>query len=198
MMRSKCVVPIVFAFVIIAAECNYEADVLYAWRLELTDPNNVLQTWDPTLRNPCTWFHVTCNTENRVVRVDLGNAGLSGPLVAELGGLTNLQYLQVQGNKMSGRIPSELGNLTNLISLGLSQNLLSGPIPVSLGNLRSLRFMNLNSNKLSGRIPDAVIQLIKWGQLQTLNVSDNQLAGTNRLTNITGFRITTIIQDPKA
>ncbi|KAL0408467.1 UNVERIFIED_CONTAM: Leucine-rich repeat protein 1 [Sesamum radiatum] len=186
MMRLKVVVPLVFAFVIIAAECNYEVDVLYAWRLELTDPNNVLQSWDPTLRNPCPGF------------MDLGNAGLSGSLVAELGGLTNLQYLQLEGNKISGRIPSELGNLTNLISLGLSQNLLSGPIPVSLGNLRSLRFMNLNSNKLSGRIPDTVIQLIKWGQLQTLNVSDNQLAGTTRLTNTTGFQITTIIQDPKA
>jgi hypothetical protein len=34
------------------------------------DPaNNVLQSWDATLVTPCTWFHVTCNPENKVTRV---------------------------------------------------------------------------------------------------------------------------------
>ncbi|MBA0855171.1 hypothetical protein Goshw_010089 [Gossypium schwendimanii] len=59
----------------------------------MADPNNVLQSWDPTLVNPCTWFHVTCNSENSVTRVDLGNANLTGQLVPQLGSLPNLQYL---------------------------------------------------------------------------------------------------------
>ncbi|KAI9114115.1 hypothetical protein K1719_014765 [Acacia pycnantha] len=38
-------------------------------RTSMADPNNVLQSWDPTLVNPCTWFHVTCNSDNSVTRV---------------------------------------------------------------------------------------------------------------------------------
>ncbi|CAA3011247.1 somatic embryogenesis receptor kinase 2 [Olea europaea subsp. europaea] len=72
---------------------NMEGDALHTLRVNLEDPNNVLQSWDPTLVNPCTWFHVTCNNDNSVIRVDLGNAALSGQLVPQLGLLKNLQYL---------------------------------------------------------------------------------------------------------
>jgi somatic embryogenesis receptor kinase 1 len=44
-------------------------DALYNLRQSLKDANNVLQSWDPTLVNPCTWFHVTCNNDNSVIRV---------------------------------------------------------------------------------------------------------------------------------
>ncbi|KAL2321843.1 hypothetical protein Fmac_026222 [Flemingia macrophylla] len=103
------------------------------------DPNNVLQSWDPTLVNPCTWFHVTCNNDNNVIRVDLGNAALSGQLVPQLGQLKNLKELY--SNNISGPIPNDLGNLTNLVSLDLYLNRFSGPIPESLGKLSKLRFL---------------------------------------------------------
>lgn len=48
---------------------NSEGDALYALRRSLSDPDNVLQSWDPNLVNPCTWFHVTCNGDNHVTRV---------------------------------------------------------------------------------------------------------------------------------
>ncbi|RWW44417.1 hypothetical protein BHE74_00049815, partial [Ensete ventricosum] len=48
---------------------NSEGDALYALRKSLSDPDNVLQSWDPTLVNPCTWFHITCNQDSRVTRV---------------------------------------------------------------------------------------------------------------------------------
>lgn len=44
-------------------------DALYALRRAVKDPENVLQSWDPTLVDPCTWFHVTCDTDNRVTRL---------------------------------------------------------------------------------------------------------------------------------
>jgi len=46
-----------------------QGDILYKQRLAWKDPNNVLKSWDQTLANPCTWFHVTCNNNNSVVRV---------------------------------------------------------------------------------------------------------------------------------
>ncbi|XP_061980899.1 BRASSINOSTEROID INSENSITIVE 1-associated receptor kinase 1-like isoform X2 [Populus nigra] len=149
-------------------------DALNALRTNLADPGNVLQSWDPTLVNPCTWFHVTCNSENSVTRVDLGNANLSGPLVTQLGNLPNLQYLELYSNNISGKIPDELGNLTNLVSLDLYLNKLSGVIPKTLGQLQKLRFLRLNNNTLSGTIP---MNLTTVNSLQVLDLSNNELTG---------------------
>ncbi|XP_052200847.1 somatic embryogenesis receptor kinase 1-like isoform X1 [Diospyros lotus] len=153
---------------------NMEGDALHSLRSNLDDPNNVLQSWDPTLVNPCTWFHVTCNTDNGVIRVDLGNADLSGQLVPQLGLLKNLQYLELYSNNISGLIPSDLGNLTNLVSLDLYLNSFTGPIPDTLGKLSKLRFLRLNNNSLTGPIP---MSLTNISSLQVLDLSNNQLSG---------------------
>ncbi|KAM7470439.1 hypothetical protein LguiA_008622 [Lonicera macranthoides] len=151
-----------------------KGDALSALKSNLADPNNVLQSWDPTLVNPCTWFHVTCNSANSVTRVDLGNANLSGGLVPQLGSLPELQYLELYSNNISGRIPVELGNLTNLVSLDLYLNNLSGPIPDTLGKLKRLRFLRLNNNSLTGTIPGSLTTI---DSLQVLDLSNNQLTG---------------------
>ncbi|XP_008459899.1 LRR receptor kinase BAK1-like [Cucumis melo] len=196
--------------------------LLHAWKAQLVDPNNVLQSWDPTLVNPCTWFHITCDSNNFVVRVDLGNANLSGPLIPELSSLKKLQYLMVYDNSLSGSIPRELGILTNLKSLFLYNNYFSGPLPSSLGSLSSLLFfeaqdnsfsgripasfgaltslkrLRLDNNNLSGNIPFTVLQLVEFANLQLLNVSLNSFSGTVRPTNSSELAVTTIIQDPLA
>ncbi|KAM0845151.1 hypothetical protein ACQ4PT_006156 [Festuca glaucescens] len=153
---------------------NTEGDALYSLRQSLKDANSVLQSWDPTLVNPCTWFHVTCNPDNSVIRVDLGNAQLSGALVSQLGQLKNLQYLELYSNNISGTIPVELGNLTNLVSLDLYLNNFSGVIPDTLGQLLKLRFLRLNNNSLSGRIPQSLTNI---STLQVLDLSNNNLSG---------------------
>ncbi|XP_024971679.1 somatic embryogenesis receptor kinase 1-like isoform X3 [Cynara cardunculus var. scolymus] len=153
---------------------NVEGDALHSLRTNLKDPNSVLQSWDPTLVNPCTWFHVTCNNDNSVIRVDLGNAALSGTLVSQLGLLKNLQYLELYSNNLSGPIPNDLGNLTNLVSLDLYLNGFSGPIPVTLGKLSKLRFLRLNNNSLTGPIP---LPLTNITSLQVLDLSNNRLSG---------------------
>ncbi|KAL8159961.1 hypothetical protein V2J09_001498 [Rumex salicifolius] len=166
---------------------NIEGDALYSLRSSLDDPNNVLQSWDPTLVNPCTWFHVSCDSENSVIRVDLGNAALSGQLVPQLGLLKNLQYLELYGNNISGPIPNDLGNLTNLVSLDLYLNSLTGQIPESLGKLSKLRFLlgrgdmdsRLNNNSLTGRIP---MSLTNISALQVLDLSNNHLSGAVPIT----------------
>ncbi|XP_059631463.1 somatic embryogenesis receptor kinase 2 isoform X2 [Cornus florida] len=165
---------IVLAYVLKFISANTEGDALHSLRTNLEDPNNVLQSWDPTLVNPCTWFHVTCNNDNSVIRVDLGNAALSGQLVPQLGLLKNLQYLELYSNNISGPIPSDLGNLTNLVSLDLYLNSFTGPIPDTLGKLSKLRFLRLNNNSLSGPIP---LSLTNISSLQVLDLSNNRLSG---------------------
>ncbi|KAK6922455.1 Leucine-rich repeat [Dillenia turbinata] len=154
---------------------NLEGDALYALRRALKDPKNVLQSWDPTLVDPCTWFHVTCDSDNRVTRLDLGNAQLSGNLVPELGRLERLQYLELYMNNLLGHIPEELVGLKSLVSLDLFHNNLTGAIPSSLSKISNLRFLRINGNKLSGRIPR---ELTTLGNLKILDVSDNDLCGT--------------------
>ncbi|CAI9775273.1 unnamed protein product [Fraxinus pennsylvanica] len=154
---------------------NLEGNALFQLRIEVDDPENVLQSWDPTLVDPCTWFHVTCDAQNRVTRLDLGNAKLSGKLVPDLGKLERLQYLELYMNSFVGPIPAELGKLKNLVSLDLYHNNLTGSIPPSLANLSKLRILRLNGNRLTGRIPR---ELSKLGKLKKLDVSNNDLCGT--------------------
>ncbi|XP_019442020.1 PREDICTED: somatic embryogenesis receptor kinase 2-like isoform X2 [Lupinus angustifolius] len=165
---------VLFVHPLCLISANMEGDALHSLRTNLQDPNNVLQSWDPTLVNPCTWFHVTCNNDNSVIRVDLGNAALSGQLVPQLGQLKNLQYLELYSNNITGPIPSDLGNLTNLVSLDLYLNTFTGPIPDSLGKLSKLRFFRLNNNSLSGPIP---MSLTNISSLQVLFANNLALCG---------------------
>ncbi|XP_061994272.1 disease resistance protein BAK6-like [Rosa rugosa] len=221
-MVSRVLLCFLFAVATASVDCNLEGDILYSWKTMLVDPNNVLASWNLTFPNPCSWFHVTCNNENIVTRLDLGNAGLLGPIIPALANLTNLQYLELYQNKFNGSIPSELGHLKDLVSLDLYWNQLSGsipetlghlnslrflrvfrnnltgPIPWSLGNLTSLQILKLNKNRLTGALPVEVIELVRFGNLGVLDVSNNLLAGTVHPTNSTGFAVTKVIQDPKA
>ncbi|KAL7583886.1 hypothetical protein Lser_V15G46057 [Lactuca serriola] len=170
---------------------NAEVDALNSLKSKLNDPKNVLQSWDSALPTPCTWFHVTCDPRNKVTRVDLGNADLSGELVSELGQLTNLQYLELYSNNITGKIPDELGKLRQLVSLDLYLNQLEGGIPNTLGNLQKLRYLRLNNNSLMGTIPNSLTTIDK---LEILDLSNNFLNGSvpyngsfSRFTNISFF-----------
>ncbi|KAG0620457.1 hypothetical protein M758_4G217400 [Ceratodon purpureus] len=152
----------------------YEVDALIAFRNNLINPPDRIKNWDAGLTNPCTFFHITCDDENKVTRMDLGNAGLSGPLAPELGVLSHLKYLELYGNNFSGLIPKELGNLTALVSLDLYQNNFTGNIPDSLGQLGNLLFLRLNNNSLSGSIPSSLTNI---AGLYQLDLSYNDLTG---------------------
>lgn len=171
----SALVVILLSWPLTPTNANVEGDALYALRRAVKDPNNVLESWDPTLVDPCTWFHVTCDSDNRVTRLDLGNANLSGSLVPELGKLERLQYLELYMNNLVGPVPKELGGLKSLVSLDLYHNNLTGNIPPSLSKLSNLKFLRLNGNRLSGRIPR---ELTKLGNLKILDVSNNDLCGT--------------------
>ncbi|KAJ4847007.1 hypothetical protein Tsubulata_022766 [Turnera subulata] len=174
-MRTCTLFIVLVSLILAPTNANTEGDALYALRRAVKDPGNVLQSWDPTLVDPCTWFHVTCDGDNRVTRLDLGNAKLSGSLVPELGKLERLQYLELYTNDLVGPIPKELGGLKSLMSLDLYHNNLTGPIPASLSKLSNLKFLRLNDNRLTGRIPR---DLTKLGNIKILDVSNNDLCGT--------------------
>ncbi|MCP4110075.1 MAG: hypothetical protein GY749_31895 [Desulfobacteraceae bacterium] len=107
-------------------------------------------------------------------RLFLDGNQLSGPVPPELENLTNLEWLSLYANQLSGHVPSELGNLTNLKWLSLGNNQLSGPVPSELANLTNLKQLGLYNNQLSGPVPPELRNLTN---LTTLGLDDNQLSG---------------------
>ncbi|XWS68790.1 hypothetical protein CRYUN_Cryun04dG0122600 [Craigia yunnanensis] len=151
---------------------NVEGDVLYALRRAVMDPENVLESWDPKLVDPCTWFHVTCDGDNRVTRLDLEAVGQFSSRVgkARAPSISISNTMELYMNNLVGSIP-----LKSLVSLDLYHDNLTGSIPASLSKLSNLKFLRLNSKRLTGRIPR---QLTKLGNLKILDLSNNDLCGT--------------------
>uniref|UniRef100_A0A161WRR6 non-specific serine/threonine protein kinase n=1 Tax=Daucus carota subsp. sativus TaxID=79200 RepID=A0A161WRR6_DAUCS len=127
MAREITVSLFVFHLLLIIS-ANMEGDALHSLRTSLQDPNNVLQSWDPTLVNPCTWFHVTCNNENSVIRVRLNNNSFSGPIPMSLTNVTTLQVLDLSNNRLSGPVPDN-GSFSLFTPISFANNLnLCGPV----------------------------------------------------------------------
>ena len=57
---------------------------------------------------------------------------------SQIGGITSLEALFLDTNKLSGSIPDSFGNLQHLKQLYLFQNNLTGTVPTSLKNLNHL------------------------------------------------------------
>ena len=112
----------------------------------------------------------------------LNLVGLTGTLPPELGRLTALRYLSVEGKGhefklggLTGAVPRELGSLKELEDLHLSRNYLSGVVPPALGGLESLRSLHLDENLLTGGIPP---ELGNLSGLESLWLYRNRLDGS--------------------
>ncbi|CAM8892253.1 unnamed protein product [Rhodiola kirilowii] len=158
-------------FWVALASGSADVDNLIALKQSLSDPDHNLDSWDPNMVDPCTWLHITCNDDNRVIRVDLPGQNLGGVIAPQLGNLDTLQYLELFKNNIQGTIPPELGNLSNLLSLDLYNNQISGTIPPSLGNLKQLLFLRLSDNPLTGTIPPEVSSLPNLRELDVSNTN---------------------------
>ena len=101
--------------------------------------------------------------------------GLTGPIPAELGKLSNLRQLFVYLNRLTGPIPIGLADLGHLEEVRLGDNLLTGPIPAELGALGQLRNLSLRGNGLAGPIPAEIGRL---SELRELDIVSNNLTGS--------------------
>ena len=142
---------------------------------EATDGPNWVnnENWltDAPLRD---WAGVGTTGHGRVSSLWLRENGLRGAIPLELGELTSLEQVLLDGNQLTGPIPSELGRLSYLIRLYLDRNSLTGPIPSELGDLENLVFLDLQDNELSGQIPPELGRLTR---LRWLWLFDNALTG---------------------
>ncbi|XP_047944252.1 LRR receptor-like serine/threonine-protein kinase GHR1 [Salvia hispanica] len=106
----------------------------------------------------------------------------------------DLEVLRLGNNKFTGSVPNNLlkGDSLVLTELDLSGNNLTGPI--SMITSTTLHTLNLSSNQLSGELPlltgscagidlsrnnfqGNLTRLVKWGNVEFLDLSRNQLTG---------------------
>lgn len=108
----------------------------------------------------------------RVLRLD-GNR-LEGTLPTEMGRLDRLETLNVQNNRLSGPLPTELGALVGLQRLSTHSNAFSSALPSELGNLVGLEALRTHANALTGTIPSTLARLRR---ARTLWLHENRLTG---------------------
>ncbi|KAK2632270.1 hypothetical protein EUGRSUZ_L01784 [Eucalyptus grandis] len=143
----------------------------------VSDPGNVLQSWNSSDIHVCNWTGVTCNSaRSEIVMLDLSGRSLGGTISPAIAGLSKLIILDLSRNFFGGRIPPEMGSLVELQQLSLTWNFLEGTIPSELGSLRKLVYLNLGINKLSGDIPEEIF-CNGSSVLEYVDLSDNTLTG---------------------
>ena len=102
------------------------------------------------------WQGVSVGRRGSVYALDLRDMNLTGRIPPELGELSHLTRLRLDGNRLTGPVPPELAKLTHLFKLSLDGNRLTGPVPPELANLPNLRALWLTDNRLTGSIPPAL------------------------------------------
>ena len=93
------------------------------------------------------WYGVVTDSEGRVRWLTLWDNGLKGPIVAELGNLTALEFLGLGDNELTGEVPAELGTAAALTGLWIDDNLLTGIVPSSFLELSELRVFDFSGNE---------------------------------------------------
>ncbi|XP_059429387.1 probable LRR receptor-like serine/threonine-protein kinase At1g06840 isoform X2 [Corylus avellana] len=157
-----------------------EVTALQAIQRSLIDPNKNLTNWNQG--DPCTsnWTGVVCfNTPSddghlHVERLDFMWNNISGSIPKEIGNISSLKLLLLNGNQLTGPLPKELGSLSNLDRIQIDENRISGSIPISFSNLNKAKHFHMNNNSISGQIPP---ELSKLPILVHLLVDNNNLSG---------------------
>ena len=108
------------------------------------------------------WYGVTTDAGGHVVKLELKENRLIGPIPAAIAQLPQLDNLDLRENQLSGELPVEISHMTNLRSVVLSDNLLSGTIPASIWLMPSLKMIWLQGNRFTGDIPEEARGKYYW------------------------------------
>uniref|UniRef100_A0A804RM44 Protein kinase domain-containing protein n=1 Tax=Zea mays TaxID=4577 RepID=A0A804RM44_MAIZE len=103
------------------------------------------------------------------------NQFLDSELPRELGRMSSLRWLFLQGSGFSGVIPESFLGLEQLEALDLSMNNLAGVVPPGFGlRLQKLMTLDLSQNGLSGQLPE---EIASCSMLRRFEVHDNAFSG---------------------
>ncbi|XP_059077913.1 disease resistance protein BAK6-like [Cryptomeria japonica] len=125
------------------SRAQLEIEILMDFKAGVDDPDNALANWNSEIEDPdpCEWFHVSCNHNQRVISLDLRDTRISGPISPRLSELTYLENLDLYRSSFNGTLPDSLGNLKFLKELDVSKNQLTGHIPSTFNKLSRLHIL---------------------------------------------------------
>ena len=164
----------------LVSECRTLAAIRNHWTNHADNadlhPGHRLRTWSGSITG---WqgVEITGQSITSLVLIPLfpvSQDRLEGAIPGQIGDLSGLKNLYLNGNSLTGAIPGELGSLTNLERLLLHDNDLSGSIPPELGNSTKLKWLFLDDNALTGAIPTQISGLTS---LEYLSITDNRISG---------------------
>ncbi|KAM0029560.1 putative protein kinase RLK-Pelle-LRR-XI-1 family [Helianthus debilis subsp. tardiflorus] len=123
----------------------------------------------------CTWSHIVCNEAGSVIEISFNDYYLQGDLRSlDFTSFPNLERFSIEYCYFEGSIPEQIGLLSNLTHLSLQGNRLTGNLPVSLTNLTHLKYFNISRNNFTGNLPVSFTNLIR---LEYLDLSGNNSNG---------------------
>ncbi|GMQ04165.1 hypothetical protein CsSME_00049679 [Camellia sinensis var. sinensis] len=138
------------------------------------DPSRLLSSWNNS-NHFCNWHGVTCWCRyQRMTALNMSSLKLVGSVSPQIGNLTFLEEINIQGNNFRGTFPQEIGGLFRLQNLRLANNSFQGEIPINLTHCSHIRVIDLKGNNLEGNIPPELSILSKLNQL---SLSRNHFSG---------------------
>jgi len=82
----------------------------------------------------------------------LGANALAGPIPTELGEMSSLEVLHLEGNQLTGSLPLEVVSSPIIDEIFVTSNKLSGTIPTEIGLATALRYLGLGRNGITGAV----------------------------------------------
>ncbi|KAI8001476.1 LRR receptor-like serine/threonine-protein kinase EFR [Camellia lanceoleosa] len=110
------------------------------------------------------------NLSNSLEKIDVSYCGIRGSIPSEIANLSNLAFLNMDGNELIGFIPTTIKSLSKLQRLDLNGNRIQGFIPVDLCYLKNLG-LSLKCWVVDA-LPNAIVQVLD-ANLLTQDIEHN-------------------------
>ncbi|XP_057978215.1 LRR receptor-like serine/threonine-protein kinase RPK2 [Malania oleifera] len=164
-------------------DAGSDKSALLRFKSSVSDPSGVLSGWNSSSPDPCSWFGVLCNSNFRVLALNITGGGGKGNSSAftcgdlaqvPLYGLAIRRKCLDNNVKLVGNLSPVIAKLTELRVLVLPFNELSGVIPNEIWGMEQLEVFDLEGNLFTGSLPS---QFQGFRNLQVLNLGFNRIAG---------------------
>ncbi|TKY67994.1 LRR receptor serine/threonine-protein kinase [Spatholobus suberectus] len=129
-----------------------QAEALLRWKQSLPD-QPIFDSWViNSTASPCSWRGITCDSQGSVTIINLAYTGLAGTLRnLNLSVFSNLLRLDLKENNLTGPILQNIGVLSKLQFLDLSTNHhLNGTLPLSIANLTQVYELDVSRSNITG------------------------------------------------
>ncbi|XP_058758987.1 leucine-rich repeat receptor-like kinase protein SUNN [Vicia villosa] len=124
----------------------------------------------------CSFSGVTCDQDNRVIKLNVTQVPLFGKISKEIGALDKLERLILTMDNLTGELPFEISNLTSLRILNISHNTFSGNFPGNITlRMTKLEVLDAYDNSFAGHLPEEIVRL---KELNFLCLAGNYFTGS--------------------